>query len=154
MPGNRHAFCRVEHRLEEVRTLHGVRYINDSIASSPTRTIAGLQALKTKPILLLGGYDKHLPFDSLGVEVCLRAKAAIAAGDTADRIIEAIRAASGEQEFPVYRAENLAESVDLAYRMAKEGDTVLLSPACASFDQFRNFEERGKFFKELVMELE
>ena len=147
-------FAGVEHRLEEVRTLHGVRYINDSIASSPTRTIAGLRALKTKPILLLGGYDKHLPFDSLGVEVCQRAKAAIAAGDTADRIIEAIRAASGEQEFPVYRAENLAESVDLAYRMAKEGDTVLLSPACASFDQFRNFEERGKFFKKLVMELE
>ena len=147
-------FAGVEHRLEEVRTLHGVRYINDSIASSPTRTIAGLRALTTKPILLLGGYDKHLPFDGLGEEVCLRAKAAIVAGDTADRILDAIRSAPSNRDFSVYRTENLAESVALAARIAEDGDTVLLSPACASFDQFRNFEERGKFFKKLVMELE
>ena len=147
-------FSGVEHRLEEVRTLHGVRYINDSIASSPTRTIAGLRALKTKPIILLGGYDKHLPFDSLGEEVCQRAKAAIVTGDTAERILYAIHTASAGSEFPVYRTENMVESVSLASRIAEAGDTVLLSPACASFDQFRNFEERGNLFKKLVMALE
>lgn len=147
-------FSGVEHRLEEVRVLHGVRYINDSIASSPTRTIAGLRALKTRPIILLGGYDKHLPFDSLGDEVCLRAKAAVVAGDTADRILSAIGSSSANHGFPVYRRDNLAESVKLASEIAEAGDTVLLSPACASFDQFRNFEERGKTFKKLVMELE
>ena len=147
-------FAGVEHRLEEVRILHGVRYINDSIASSPTRTIAGLRALKTKPIILLGGYDKHLPFDSLGDEVCLRAKAAIVTGDTSDRIIEAVRASSHCLDFPIYHSESLQEAVFLASKMAESGDTVLLSPACASFDQFRNFEERGNLFKKLVMELE
>ena len=148
------SFAGVPHRLEEVRTLHNVRYINDSIASSPTRTIAGLRAMKTKPIILLGGYDKHLPFDNLGEEVCQRAKAAIVSGDTAERILEAIRAVSDSQDFPVFRTNNLSESVSLASRLAQEGDTVLLSPACASFDQFRNFEERGNLFKKLVMELE
>ena len=147
-------FSGVEHRLEEVRVLRGVRYINDSIASSPTRTIAGLRALKTKPIILLGGYDKHLPFDSLGDEVCMRAKAAIVAGATADRILYAIGNSSENHDFPVYRRDNLEESVKLAAEIAEAGDTVLLSPACASFDQFRNFEERGKTFKKLVMELE
>jgi UDP-N-acetylmuramoylalanine--D-glutamate ligase len=148
------AFAGVEHRLEEVRVFRGVRYINDSIASSPTRTIAGLRALKTRPIILLGGYDKHLPFDSLGDEVCKRAKAAIVAGDTAERIIEAIEKSGDNHGFPVYRTENMTESVKLASRIAEAGDTVILSPACASFDQFRNFEERGRCFKRLVMELE
>ena len=131
-----------------------MRYINDSIASSPTRTIAGLRALKTRPIILLGGYDKHLPFDSLGDEVCKQAKAAIVAGDTAERIIEAIEKSGDNHGFPVYRTENMTESVKLASRIAEAGDTVILSPACASFDQFRNFEERGRCFKRLVMELE
>ena len=148
------AFAGVEHRLEEVRVFRGVRYINDSIASSPTRTIAGLRALKTRPIILLGGYDKHLPFDSLGDEVCKQAKAAIVAGDTAERIIEAIEKSGDNHGFPVYRTENMTESVKLASRIAEAGDTVILSPACASFDQFRNFEERGRCFKRLVMELE
>ncbi len=147
-------FAGVAHRLEEVRVLRGVRYINDSIASSPTRTIAGLRALKTKPIILLGGYDKHLPFDSLGDELCLRAKAAVVNGDTADRIIDAIEKSSENHGFPVYRTESLTQSVKLASQIAEEGDTVILSPACASFDQFRNFEERGQCFKKLVMELE
>ena len=150
-------FPGVPHRLEEVRVRDGVRYINDSIASSPTRTIAGLKAMKSKPIVLLGGYDKHLPFDELGVELTRRAKAAILCGATAQGIEDAIsRASEGipeEQRIPVYRTENLEASVHLAATLAGEGDTVLLSPACASFDAFRNFEERGNFFRKLVTEL-
>ena len=146
-------FPGVPHRLEEVRVLNGVRYINDSIASSPTRTIAGLQAMKTKPIVLLGGYDKHLPFDTLGDKLCLLSEAVILCGATAQKIEDAIRNSSSYQNLPIYRTDNLEASVRLASAIAKEGDTVLLSPACASFDAFRNFEERGNRFRELVMSL-
>ena len=145
----------VEHRLEKVRVLDGVTYINDSIASSPTRTIAGLRALKTKPIVIAGGYDKHIPFDPLGDELCLRAKHVILCGATADKIREAIL------HSPNYPGCGLsfetvgvfADAVRTARERAGEGDIVLLSPACAAFDQFKNFAERGKTFKRLVMEL-
>ena len=145
----------VEHRLEKVRVLDGVTYINDSIASSPTRTIAGLRALKTKPIVIAGGYDKHIPFDPLGDELCLRAKHVILCGATADKIREAI------VHSPNYPGCGLsfetvgvfADAVRTARERAVEGDIVLLSPACAAFDQFKNFAERGKTFKRLVMEL-
>ena len=146
-------FPGVPHRLEEIRILNGVRYINDSIASSPTRTIAGLRAMKQKPIVLLGGYDKHLPFDSLGDELCQRSKAAILCGATAQKIEDSIRNSSCYQGLPVYRTESLESSVRLASAIAESGDTVLLSPACASFDAFKNFEERGNVFRELVMSL-
>ena len=147
------SFAGVPHRLEEIRIRNGVRYINDSIASSPTRTIAGIHALNTKPILLLGGYDKHLPFDTLGDEVCRFAKAAIITGATAERIEKAILNSSYNDHFPVYRTENLEQSVRLASSIAESGDIVLLSPACASFDAFRNFADRGNTFRELVMSL-
>ena len=147
------SFPGVPHRLEEVRILNDVTFINDSIASSPTRTIAGLHALKSKPIILLGGYDKHLPFDQLGDEVCQHAKAAILCGATAGKIEEAIRTSSFNQGLPVYRTDNLSSSVSLAYSIAAAGDIVILSPACASFDAFRNFEDRGDAFRKLVMAL-
>ncbi len=147
------SFPGVSHRLEEVRFHRGVRYINDSIASSPTRTIAGLRALKTRPIIILGGYDKHLPFNELGDEVCLRAKAAVVTGNTAERIIQALSESIENHAFPVYRAESFRDAVLKADSLAVEGDTVLLSPACASFDSFRNFEERGEAFRKLVMSL-
>ncbi len=148
-------FRGVEHRLETVRVRNGVTYINDSIGTSPTRTIAGLHALKTKPIILVGGYDKHIPFDSLGEELCLRAKAVIATGDTADKICDAVFqapsfAASG---IPVRKIDGFDAAVAAASEMAEEGDIVLLSPACAAFDHFKNFAERGRHFKKLVMEL-
>ena len=146
-------FPGVPHRLEEIRILNGVRYINDSIASSPTRTIAGLRAMKQKPIVLLGGYDKHLPFESLGDELCKRSKAAILCGATAQKIEDSILNSSCYQGLPVYRTESLESSVRLASAIAESGDTVLLSPACASFDAFKNFEERGNVFRELVMSL-
>lgn len=149
-------FAGVEHRLEHVRTLRGVEYINDSIASSPTRTAAGLHALKTKPIVIAGGYDKHIPFDGLGDELCLHAKAVFLTGDTAEKIKTAIEnspyfADSGLQ---ISLNDDFDASVRAASDSAQEGDIVLLSPACASFDRFRNFVERGIHFKKLVMELE
>lgn len=148
-------FPGVPHRLELVRELRGVRYINDSIGSSPTRTIAGLRALKTKPIIICGGYDKHIPFAPLGEELCLRAKAVILTGHTAEKIRDAIEgaAAFAEHKVPYVLEEDFKTAVLKASSMAKEGDIVLLSPACASFDHFKNFEERGNTFKKIVMEL-
>ncbi len=149
-------FPGVPHRLEEVRNLRGVTYINDSIASSPTRTIAGLHALRTKPIIIAGGYDKHLPFDTLGEELCERAKAVILSGDTSEKIYASVQSAETKLNcsLPVYRAENLHDAVILASTIAQAGDIVILSPACASFDRFRNFEERGNLFRQYVRELE
>ena len=150
-------FAGVPHRLEEIRILHGVTYINDSIASSPTRTIAGLHALKTEPIVIAGGYDKHLPFDELGEAFCELAKAVVLTGDTSDKIYASIHAALARRPdcdtFPVYRAGSLKEALIMASSIAESGDIVILSPACASFDHFRNFEERGNLFRQYVMEL-
>ncbi len=150
------SFRGVEHRLERVRVRRGVTYINDSIASSPTRTIAGLRALKTKPIILVGGYDKHIPFDPLGDELCLRAKHAILCGATAEKIRDAILASPNYPgsgiRFDII--DDFAEAVHAASDLAEEGDIVILSPACASFDRFKDFAERGRTFKKLVMELE
>lgn len=150
------SFGGVAHRLEHVRDLHGVSYVNDSIGSSPSRTIAGLKALKVKPIVIAGGYDKHIPFDSLGDELCQRAKAVFLTGDTAQKIQDAITASPfyAESSLVIRRAESFEEAVFSAAAYAGEGDIVLLSPACSSFDRFRNFEERGNTFKKLVMELE
>ena len=145
-------FAGVEHRLELVRILHGVSYINDSIASSPTRTIAGLHALKTKPIIILGGYDKHIPFDGLGEELCRWAKRAVLTGDTADLIRQAIVKAPEYRDNPLpYEVvPDFQQAVLTASAYAGEGDIVILSPACASFDRFKNFAERGRTFKSIV----
>lgn len=149
-------FAGVEHRLEQVRVLHGVTYINDSIGTSPTRTSAGLHALKTKPIVIAGGYDKHLPFDGLGDELCLLSKRVFLTGATAQRIKEAIFASKyyAQSQLEVTVIDDFKETVLAAAASAGEGDIVLLSPACAAFDKFKNFMERGKIFKEIVMELE
>lgn len=150
------SFKGVEHRLEQVRELRGVTYINDSIGSSPSRTIAGLHALKRKPIVIAGGYDKHIPFDGLGDELCRYAKAVFLTGDTAETIKNAIMASSyfAESHLNVTMVEDFTETIRAAAASAQEGDIVLLSPACASFDHFRNFAERGNLFKKIVMELE
>ena len=149
------SFRGVEHRLEQVRVLRGVTFINDSIGSSPSRTIAGLHALKQKPIVIAGGYDKHIPFDSLGDELCRYAKRVFLTGDTAGKIKQAICASSlyTESQLPVCILEDFDDAVHAAAASAEEGDIVLLSPACASFDHFKNFAERGNHFKKLVMEL-
>ncbi|MBQ9768837.1 MAG: UDP-N-acetylmuramoyl-L-alanine--D-glutamate ligase [Clostridia bacterium] len=146
-------FTGVEHRIEFVCEKKGVKYYNDSIASSPTRTIAGLKAFDQKVILLAGGYDKHITFDPMtpyGVE---KVKTLYLCGPTADAIETAVKAdpnyEAGKPE--IIRTAFLGESIDLAHEAAKEGDVVLLSPACASFDAFPNFAARGKFFKEKVL---
>ena len=149
-------FAGVEHRLEQVRVLNGVTYINDSIGTSPTRTSAGLHALKVKPIVIAGGYDKHIPFDGLGDELCRFAKRVFLTGDTAESIHKAIVNSPyyAESGLEIQRIDDFKEAVLAASASAEAGDIVLLSPACAAFDRFKNFAERGKYFKEIVMELE
>ena len=147
-------FAGVEHRIEPVRTIRGVQWYNDSIASSPTRTIAGLNAFNEKVILLAGGYDKHLPFAPLAPEVVKHVKLLILCGATADAIEKAVRECPGYHGSPeIVRCESLEDCVKTAYERAVRGDIVTLSPACAAFDQFANFMERGKAFKKLVMAL-
>ena len=148
-------FSGVEHRLEFVRELNGVKYINDSIGSSPSRTIAGLKAMKVKPIVIAGGYDKLIAFDTLGDELCLRAKRVILTGATAKKIKTAVEQSKyfADSEIVIEQIDDFKEAVIHAHDVAQSGDIVLLSPACAAFDKFKDFMERGKFFKETVMEL-
>ena len=143
-------FAGVEHRLEPVRTLDGVEYINDSIASSPSRTAAGLLALEGRSLVLIaGGYDKHIPYDELGKLIAARVKTLVLCGTTAPKIREAVLAAPGPKP-EIIEEGDFRAAVLAAARVARPGDTVLLSPASASFDLFKNFEERGERFKEIV----
>lgn len=145
-------FGGVEHRIELVRTYRGVRYYNDSIASSPSRTIAGLRSFSEKVIMIAGGYDKHIPFDVLGPEIVAHVKLLVLCGATADKIRAAVENASGYRPGhpEIIDAAPLAAAVQAARDRAQPGDVVTLSPACASFDQFKNFAERGDFFKAIV----
>lgn len=145
-------FGGVEHRIELVRTKDGVRYYNDSIASSPTRTIAGLRSFPEPVILIAGGYDKHIPFDVLGPEICQRVKRLYLTGATAGKIRDAVMACPMDKP-EMMLLDDFSEAVRAAAASAQPGDVVLLSPACAAFDKFKNFMERGKYFKKLVMEL-
>lgn len=148
-------FGGVEHRIELVRTLSGVRYYNDSIASSPSRTIAGLHAFDRKVILIAGGYDKQIPFDVLGPEIVTHVKALILCGHTAEKIRNAVLQTPGydSQALPIVLTDSLSDAVMQAQHLAKPGDIVTLSPACAAFDQFKNFMVRGDTYKALVMAL-
>ena len=146
-------FGGVEHRIELVRVKDGVRYYNDSIASSPSRTIAGLRSFSEKVILIAGGYDKQIPFDELGPEICAHCKAVYLNGTTAPAIQAAIEAANIPDGPKVVRCKDFSDAVEQACAGAKAGDVVLMSPACAAFDQFKNFAERGNFFKKRIMEL-
>ncbi len=148
-------FKGVEHRIEFVRELDGVKYYNDSIATSPTRTIAGLAAFNQKVILIGGGYDKHIPFEALAPHAIEKIKLLILSGPTADKIEKAIREGEGFDScgMEIVRVENMEQAVALAHEKAVSGDIVTLSPACASFDAYANFELRGKHFKELVNKL-
>jgi UDP-N-acetylmuramoylalanine--D-glutamate ligase len=148
-------FGGVEHRIELVRIKDGVRFYNDSIASSPSRTIAGLRSFPEKVILIAGGYDKHIPYDVMGPEVCAHVKKLFLGGATGPQIRAAVENA------PEYRSgcpeivdcENFEAAVRAAAAAAQRGDVVLMSPASAAFDQFKNFMVRGDFYKKLVMEL-
>lgn len=145
-------FGGVEHRIELVRTYRGVRYYNDSIASSPSRTIAGLRSFHEKVILIAGGYDKHIPFDVLGPEIVEHVKLLVLCGATADKIRAAVENAPGYEpgKPEILDVTPFTAAVEAARDRAQPGDVVTLSPACAAFDQFKNFAERGKFFKSIV----
>ena len=145
-------FMGVEHRIEFVRELDGVRYYNDSIASSPTRTIAGLKSFEGNVILLAGGYDKHIPFEPMVPYIIEKVKLLILTGPTADKIESAVKKDAKYMGYnpSIIRAKDLTEAVEIAHKNAVSGDTVTLSPACASFDAFPNFAVRGDKFKELV----
>lgn len=145
------SFRGVEHRCELVRTVNGVKYYNSSIDSSPTRTAAACNAFPGTVILIAGGYDKHIPLEPLGDTFCRKVSSCVLMGDTADKI-EKVLADAGYRG-RIKRADSMEEAVSAAAGMAVPGDTVLLSPAAASFDKFRNFEERGNVFKECVNRL-
>ncbi len=145
-------FGGVEHRIELVRIKDGVRFYNDSIASSPSRTIAGLRSFREKVILIAGGYDKHIPYDVLGPEVCAHVKKLFLCGATAAHIRASVEACDGEKPEMV-DCGDFESAVRAAAAAARSGDVVLMSPASASFDQFKNFMVRGDFFKKIVKEL-
>ena len=148
-------FGGVEHRLELVREKDGVKFYNSSIDSSPTRTSAALSALPDAPIIILGGEDKNVPFDGLALDVCRRTKAAVVTGVAAPKILAAIYNCPeySADKVKVTHVDGFCEAVIAAADMAECGDIVLLSPACTSFDSFRDFAERGNYFKELVKSL-
>ena len=145
-------FGGVEHRIELVRVKDGVRYYNDSIASSPSRTMAGLRSFPEKVILIAGGYDKHIPYDVLGPEICAHVKKLFLCGATAPQIRAAVENCSGEKP-EMTDCGRFEAAVKAAAAAAEAGDVVLMSPASASFDEFKNFAVRGNFFKKLIMEL-
>lgn len=146
-------FGGVAHRAELVRLLDGVRYYNDSIASSPTRTIKGMLSLfEQKIILICGGYDKNIPYAPLGPVINEKVKTLILIGATAPKIERAVRESENfnEKNLKIIKAESFEDAVKIARDEAIDGDIVSLSPASASFDMFRDFEHRGNYFKELV----
>ena len=148
-------FPGVEHRLEYVRTINDVEWYNDSIGSSPTRTIAGLNSFDEKIVLIAGGYDKHLDYTPIAKPILQNVSKLILMGQTAKKIEKAVKdeAKMQNKNIPIYNCETLEETVKKAKEIAEEGEVVLFSPASASFDLFKNFEERGNKFKELVNEL-
>lgn len=152
-------FAGVSYRLELCREKDGIKFYDSSIDSSPSRTEATLACFEKRDeknvIIILGGYDKKIPFDTLGKPVCDKVRAAFICGPTAKKIEEAIKSAENydEENIKIVMCNDFDEAVNEACREAKSGDSVLLSPACASFDAFKNFEERGKRFKAIVNSL-
>ncbi len=149
-------FKGVKHRLEFVRNFKGIEFYNDSIASSPTRTTAGLKSFDQKVILIAGGYDKKIPFDGFGEVIKDHVKFLILVGATAKKIrreVEETFEKCNEECIPIMDVPDLSYAVKAGAAVGEEGDIVLLSPACASFDMFKNFEERGEQFKQCVLGL-
>ena len=148
-------FGGVEHRIELVRVKDGVRYYNDSIASSPSRTVAGLRSFPDKVLLIAGGYDKQISYDDLAPEICRHVKKLFLNGATAGKIRASVEACTdyvpGQPE--MLDCGDFTAAVMAAVQMARPGDVVLMSPASAAFDQFKNFMVRGECFKKIIMEL-
>ena len=149
------SFGGVAHRCEFIREVQGVKYYNDSIASSPTRTLAGLKAFEKPVILIAGGYDKHIPFEPLAFEGYEKIKSIVIMGATKEKIAKCFKDLKETKgiDIPVYMVNDMEEAVYKCKDIAKDGDIVTLSPACASFDMFKNFEIRGNVFKDIVNSL-
>lgn len=145
-------FKALPHRLELVAEINFVRWYNDSIATTPPSVIAALEAFHEPKIIIAGGYDKHIPFDELGIKIATQAKAAILIGQTAEKIASAIKSYPRNMA-RVEIAESLQHAIRIAQDIAQPGDVVLMSPACASYDMFDNFEQRGELFRKYVKEL-
>ncbi len=146
-------FGGVEHRIEFVREYNGVKFYNDSIASSPTRAMACINAFyekNIKIIMIAGGYDKNLPFDELGREIVSKVKKLYLCGDTAEKIKASVLKV--HDAFPITIFNSFRETAQAVLNESEQGDVVVLCPACASFDKFANFEERGNLFKKLINE--
>ena len=148
-------FGGVEHRIEFVREVDGVKWYNDSIATSPTRVMAGLNSFDQKIIIIAGGYDKKIPYEPMADTVNEKVKILILLGATGPKIEKAVTSSPlyPESGLKIVRVKTLEEAVEQANILSKPGDVVSLSPASASFDLYVNFEERGKHFKRLVNEL-
>lgn len=148
-------FKGVKHRLEFVKEINGVKWYNDSIGTSPTRTIAGLKSFKEKIVLIAGGYDKHLDYKPIAKPIIDNVSVLILMGQTAKKIKTSVEEEmkNGDRKIEIYECDTLKESVLTAKKMAKKGEVVLFSPASASFDMYKNFEERGDKFKAIVNSL-
>jgi len=146
-------FRGVPHRLELVRELNGVRWYNDSIATAPERAMAAIHAFDEPIVLMLGGRDKNLPWGDIAKLICERVDHLVVFGEAADMIQKTVSAAGGERGVDIHRAETLKEAVMLSANVASAGDVVLLSPGGTSYDAFKDFAERGEFFRKWVLEL-
>ena len=144
-------FRGVEHRLEYVRKINEIKWYNDSIGTSPTRTIAGLNSFKEKIVLIAGGYDKHLDYEPLAKPIVEHVSSLILLGQTANKIESVVKNQS--KNIPIYKVNSLEEAIIIAKQVAKLGEIVLFSPASASFDMFKDFAERGNKFKKIVQEM-
>ena len=145
-------FKPVEHRIEFVREIDGVKWYNDSASSSPTRTLSGLNAFNENIILIAGGYDKNLEYTPLASTIIEKVTNLILIGQTANKIYEAVKKEEEKQnkKINIYMCDSLEQTIEIAKKSAKRGEIVLFSPASASFDMFKNFADRGEKFKNLV----
>lgn len=148
-------FKPVEHRIEFVREINNVKWYNDSMASSPTRTLSGLNAFEEDIVLIAGGYDKNLDYEPLAKTLVEKAKALLLIGQTAGKIFDAVKQELENQNktLDIYMCESLEQTVTLARKVAEPGNVVLFSPASASFDMFKDFADRGNQFKKLVNDI-
>lgn len=147
------AFRGVPHRLEYVGEVAGAKYYNDSIATTPERTLAGLRSFEEPVVLLLGGRDKQLPLDDMAREALKRCRGVVLFGESAELLQKALGSLPNKRNVPIARVEMLAEAVSSARGITQPGDVVLLSPACTSYDAYENFEQRGEHFRKLVQEV-
>ena len=148
-------FKAVEHRLEFIREIDGCKWYNDSVSSSPTRTIAGLKSFDEEIVLIAGGYDKNLDYTPIAKPILEKVKTLILLGQTSGKIFDAVKNEEEKEgkSIDIYICENLKDTVELAKKLAKPNQVVLFSPASASFDLFKNFADRGEQFKKLVNQL-